>query len=91
MRRRILFAATLVVGLALAVFGFFMSAPIGPMESPKYSNPELDFAPLIFLVGVVVSISSAVVYELAGDGRGREDQQRRLAALERDEELKKAA
>jgi hypothetical protein len=49
------------------VVGFFLSAPIGPPESPKYSNPELEFAPLIFVIGVVLIFSSAVVYELAGD------------------------
>ncbi len=67
MRRRTLFAITLIIGLALAVAGFFLSAPIGPPDSPKYSNPELDFAPLVFLVGVILTFSSAVVYELASD------------------------
>jgi hypothetical protein len=68
MRRKTLFAITLGAGLALVVVGFFLSAPIGPPESPRYSNPVLEFAPLIFVVGVVLIFSSAVVYELAGDG-----------------------
>ncbi len=67
MRRTVLFAITLVVGLALALAGFFLSAPIGPTTEPVYSNPRLDFAPLIFLVGVIAMFASAVVYELARD------------------------
>lgn len=65
MRRRTLFLLTLTAGLTLAVLGFFLSAPIGPTMEPVYSNPRVDFAPVIFLVGVVLIFGSAVVYELA--------------------------
>jgi hypothetical protein len=64
MRRRTLFFLTLAAGLTLAVLGFFLSAPIGPTTEPVYSNPRVDFAPLMFLVGIVVMFGSAVVYEL---------------------------
>lgn len=67
MRRRTLFAVVLGLGILLAVAGFALSAPIGPPESPRYSDPRVDFAPLIFVVGVILTFSSAVVYELVGD------------------------
>lgn len=66
-RRKNWFAVTLLAGIVLAVLGFFLSAPIGPTDGPVYSNPRVDFAPLIFVLGVVVSFMSAVVYELTSD------------------------
>lgn len=67
MRRRTLFALTLAAGIALAVLGFFLSAPIGPTSEPLYSNPRVDFAPMMFLAGVILMFASAVVFELAKD------------------------
>ena len=58
-RRTVLFVSTLALGLMLAVLGIMLSAPIGPTSSPVYSNPRVDFAPLMF--------ASAVVYEIAPD------------------------
>jgi prepilin signal peptidase PulO-like enzyme (type II secretory pathway) len=67
MRRRTLFFLTLLAGVTLAVLGFTLSAPIGPTESPVYSNPRVEFAPLMFLAGVVLIFFSAVVYEIVPD------------------------
>jgi hypothetical protein len=67
MRRTTLFALTLLAGVALAVLGFFLSAPIGPKTEPLYSNPRVDFAPLMFVAGVVLMAGSAVVYEISKD------------------------
>ncbi len=66
MRRNMLFVLTLLAGIVLAVLGFALSAPIGAPSSPDISNPRMDFAPLLFVVGVVLIFSSAVVYEVAG-------------------------
>ncbi len=66
-RRTVLFAFTLLTGLILAILGVTLSAPIGPVESPVYSNPRVDFAPLMFVVGVTFLFGSAVVYEIAPD------------------------
>ncbi len=65
--RSTLFALTLLSGVALAVLGFALSAPIGAPDGPNISNPTLEFAPLIFVVGVILIFSSAVVYELRRD------------------------
>lgn len=62
--RRTLFLLTLLVGLALAIAGFFLAAPIGIPSGPVYSNPRVIFAPGMFVIGVVLMFSSAIVYEL---------------------------
>ena len=70
MSRRVkLFVATLLTGLLLAVLGIGLSAPIGPTSGPVYSNPRVDFAPLMFVLGITIMFGSAVVYELAPDER----------------------
>jgi uncharacterized RDD family membrane protein YckC len=71
MRRITLFVLTLAAGLVLAVLGITLSAPIGPTDSPVYSNPRVDFAPLMFVLGVTLMFASAVVYEVAP---GKEDE-----------------
>ena len=68
MRRRTgLFVATLLAGLTLAVLGIVLSAPVGPTTEPVYSNPRVDFAPLIFVAGITFMFASAVVYEILPD------------------------
>lgn len=66
-RRTALFVSTLLVGLVLAVLGVALSAPIGPVESPVYSNPRVEFAPLMFVLGITLMFGSAVVYEIVPD------------------------
>ncbi len=65
--RKSMFLLTLLGGLTLAVLGFFLSAPIGPPIGPEISDPRLEFAPAIFVLGVVLVFSSAIVYELTPD------------------------
>lgn len=69
MMRRAMFILTLLIGLAVAVAGFFLAAPIGPTLSPEISNPRLPLAPVIFILGVMVIFLSAVVYELFPERR----------------------
>ena len=57
----------LVLGLGLALAGFFLAAPIGATVGPAISNPRLLFAPGIFVIGVVLFFLSAIVYELVPD------------------------
>ena len=66
-KRNTLFLLTLLSGLTLAVLGFFLAAPIGPTDGPAISNPRVDFAPLMFVAGVILIFSSALVYELVKD------------------------
>ena len=67
MPRGTAFVAVLIAGIVLVVAGFFLSAPIGPTEGPVYSNPRMDFAPLVFVIGVILIFGSAIAYELGGD------------------------
>lgn len=51
-------------GLILIVVSyFFLAAPWGA-SAVRNSNPRIQFAPLIFVLGVVIAFLSAVVYEL---------------------------
>jgi hypothetical protein len=62
--RPALFVTTLATGLGLAVTGFLYSARFG---TDAYSDPALPYAPVIFIMGVVTCLMSAVVYELVPD------------------------
>ena len=68
MRKRI-FISTLMVGIALAVAGFSLAAPLGPTVDPMYSEPRVQFAPLMFVIGIITALLSPVVYELLPDKR----------------------
>ena len=69
MRKR-MFILTLMVGIILAVVGFSLTAPLGPTAGPIYSEPRLQFAPLMFVAGIIITLLSPVVYELFPDKRG---------------------
>ncbi len=65
--RKAMFLLTLLGGLALAIIGFMLSAPLGPTTSSVISDPKLPFAPTLFVVGIMLLFFSAVVYELFPD------------------------
>lgn len=69
--RRTLFLLTLLAGLALAIVGFLLAAPIGAPTGPHISNPRMLFAPGLFVIGVILMLTSAVVYELVPEERRR--------------------
>ena len=62
-----MFLLTLLGGLALAITGFVLSAPLGPTTSSVISDPKLPFAPTLFVLGIMLLFVSAVVYELFPD------------------------
>ena len=63
----------IVLGFALqAVSYFFLAAPLGIPTSPAFSEPRVPFAPLIFIVGVMLVFLAAVVYELIPDKRAQQ-------------------
>ena len=67
--RRIWTASLLIGGLVLMVVSyFFLTAPWGS-DTVGNSNPRLQWAPLLFVVGVIAAFMSAVVYELLPDKR----------------------
>lgn len=70
--RRGLTVGMVIVGVALMVVAYFgLAAPWG-VESVANSDPRLDFAPLLYVLGVVIALSSALVYTMLPD-RGDEE------------------
>ncbi len=71
---RIFLALLMVVlGFALqAVSYFYLAAPLGIPSSPVYSDPRVPFAPLIFIIGVMLVFLAAVVYELVPSRRAKQ-------------------
>ena len=68
--RRTITLAMIVGGVALMLLGYLRSAPWGA-NSVTNSDPRFAFAPAVFVLGVVVAFSSALVYELMPDRPGR--------------------
>jgi len=67
MRRNVLTFACMFVGLALVLVGyFFLAAPWGA-DGVDNSDPRVEYAPLVTVVGVIMAFGSAVVYELLPD------------------------
>jgi len=65
--RRTITLLMIVVGLALMVVSyFFLAAPWGA-DDVAHSNPILQFAPALFVLGVLLVFSAAVVYEVLPD------------------------
>ena len=66
--RRILTWSCIVVGLVVMVVSyFFLTAPWGATDIEN-SNPRLIFSPGLFVIGVVILFSAALVYELYPGG-----------------------
>jgi molybdopterin-containing oxidoreductase family membrane subunit len=60
MLRLALFVASLLGGIALAGLGFWHSAGIG---REPWVDPKIPFAPVLFILGVMLSFYSAAIYE----------------------------
>jgi uncharacterized BrkB/YihY/UPF0761 family membrane protein len=69
MRSRVAIAM-IVFGIVLMVLGYSLSAPWGATGVAD-SNPSIDFAPTIFVLGVIMTFSAALVYELLPDRKRR--------------------
>ncbi len=70
--RMVLTFLLLAAGLVLAVVSyFFLAAPLGLPAHEGFSNPRLPFAPLIFILGVILLFLAPVVYELLPEQEGR--------------------
>lgn len=66
--RRAIVVTMVVVGFVLQATAFlFLAAPLGIPTAVRYSEPRLPFAPVIFILGVVLVFSAALVYELLPD------------------------
>ncbi len=68
--RKAITIVLVVAGLALMVIGLLAAAPWGT-SSVADSNPAFPGAPLLFVIGIILIVSSAVVYEILPDRRHR--------------------
>ncbi len=58
---------TLLAGAALVLVSYFvLAAPAigGPPVKESFSNPQVPFAPLFFVIGVILVFVAPLVYEL---------------------------
>lgn len=69
MRRRVITWVTIGVGTALVVVGYFVLAAPWGVSGVDNSNPRMQFAPLLVVLGIALVFASAVVYELLSDRR----------------------
>jgi len=68
--RRGLTVGMIVVGIALMVISYFtLAAPWG-VERVANSEPRMQFAPLVYVLGVMMAVGSALVYTML-PGRDR--------------------
>ena len=75
--RRVVVVSWLVAGFALqGVSYLLLGARLGIPTSPAFSNPRVQFAPLVFIAGVMFVFLAAVLYELLPDGEEDEDEDR---------------
>lgn len=56
----------LVIGgfVVQTVAYFFLSAPLGIPVNESFSNPRVEFAPTLFIIGVMVVFIAAILYEV---------------------------
>ena len=61
-----------IVGLCLMfVTFFFLAAPLGfPPMGEVYADPRVPFAPVLFILGVMLVFLAGVVYELLPERAG---------------------
>lgn len=65
--RRALTIGMIVAGIALMAISYLgLTAPWGA-ERVANSNPRMPFAPLVFVLGVMLAFGSALVYEILPD------------------------
>ncbi len=66
-RRGLITLGMIGVGLALMVFAYFFGAAPWCVDGVECSNPRIEWAPAIFVFGVILAFSSAVYYDVAKD------------------------
>jgi len=64
-KRGIVTAGMIVTGLTLMVLAYFAGAAPWCNTAVECSNPRLEWSSAIFVVGVIVSFSSALYYSMS--------------------------
>ena len=71
-RRAMISIAMIVVGLTLMGISYFGGAAPWCADAVACSNPAVEWSPALFVIGVMLAISSALYYEIAKDPAARE-------------------
>lgn len=71
--RRTVTLTMVVVGLVLMAVSYFAFAAPWGASGVDNSDPRVPFAGLFFTVGVLLTFSAAVVYEVMKDSRAVDD------------------
>ena len=71
---RTIIASIMVIGgfVLQAVSYFSFAAPLGISTGESFSNPRVDYAPALFIMGVLLVFLAAVVYELLPERENEE-------------------
>jgi len=64
-KRGIVTAGMIVTGLTLMILAYFAGAAPWCNTAVECSNPRLEWSSAIFVVGVIVSFSSALYYSMS--------------------------
>jgi hypothetical protein len=64
-KRGIVTAGLIVTGLTLMILAYFAGAAPWCNTAVECSNPRLEWSSAIFVVGVIVSFSSALYYSMS--------------------------
>ena len=69
--RKLVMIHLLVIGfVVLTVTYFMMATPWGfPPTSVVHSDPRVPFAPVLFIVGILITFGGVLAYELIPDKR----------------------
>jgi hypothetical protein len=68
--RRLVVLAMILVGFGLQGVAYLvLAAPLGRPTDVSFSEPRMPYAALLFIVGVGIVFSAAIVYELPPDRR----------------------
>ncbi|GEM_PF-4128554 len=66
-KRGVVTIGMILVGAVLMVWSYFVGAAPWCATGVECSNPRVEWAPALFVLGVVVAFSSALYYSIAKD------------------------
>ncbi len=69
-RRGLVTISMIVVGVGLMIWSYLFGAAPWCSDELRCSNPRVEWAPALFVLGVVIAFSSAIYYEVAKDRPG---------------------
>lgn len=66
-RRGVITIAMIVIGVSLMGAAYFAGSAPWCADEVACSNPRMEWSPALFVLGVIIAISSALYYDVAKD------------------------